>query len=122
MSEFQSLGATLVALSPQLPEHSVATVEKLHLSFEVLSDLHNEIGRRFGLVFRLPDDLAQIYRKFNMDLAKFNGDTSWELPMPARYIIDQGNIIRGATVNFDYTFRPEPAETLAVLRSIRQSR
>ncbi|HKF52501.1 MAG TPA: AhpC/TSA family protein, partial [Candidatus Acidoferrales bacterium] len=70
----------------------------------------------------LPDDLAQIYRKFDMDVAKFNGDASRELPMPARYVIDQGNIIRGATVNFDYTFRPEPAETLAILRSLPQSR
>lgn len=116
------MGATLVALSPQLPEHSAATVEKLHLSFGVLSDLHNEVARRFGIVFRLPDDLAQIYRKFNMDLAKFNGDASWELPMPARYVIDQGSVIGGATVNLDYTFRPEPAETLAILRRIRQGR
>lgn len=88
----------------------------------MLSDLHNEVARRFGIVFRLPDDLAQIYRKFNMDLAKFNGDASWELPMPARYVIDQGSVIRGATVNLDYTFRPEPAETLAILRRIRQGR
>ena len=93
-------------------------MEKLHLSFNVLSDSHNEIARRFGIVFRLPDDLAEIYRKFNMDLAKFNGDASWELPMAARYVLDRENVIRAADVNFDYTIRPEPAETLAVLRNL----
>jgi peroxiredoxin len=91
----------------------------LRLSFDVLSDSHNEVARRFGIVFRLPDDLAAIYKKFNMDLAKFNGDASWELPMAARYVIDRENMIRAADVNFDYTIRPEPSETLAVLRSLR---
>jgi peroxiredoxin len=85
----------------------------------VLSDSHNSVARRFGIVFRLPDDLAEIYKKFNMDLAKFNGDASWELPLPARYVIDRENIIHAADVNFDYTIRPEPEETLAVLRKLR---
>lgn len=54
-----------------------------------------------------------------MDLAKYNGDPSWELPLPARYVIDRQNMIRAADVNFDYTRRPEPGETLAVLRDLR---
>jgi peroxiredoxin len=69
----------------------------------------------------LPDDLAQIYIKFKMDLAKFNGDASWELPLPSRYVIDRENVIRAADVNFDYTVRPEPSETLSVLRHLRAS-
>lgn len=116
------MGATLLALSPQLPEHSAATAETLHLSFPVLSDAGNGVARKFGIVFRLPRDLQTIYAKLNMDLAKFNGDRSWELPLPARYVIDRGNIIRAADVNFDYTIRPEPEETLAVIRSLRGAR
>jgi peroxiredoxin len=108
-----------VALSPQLPGHCAATMETLHLSFDVLSDSRNEVARLFGIVFRLPDDLAQIYTKLNIDLAKFNGDASWELPLPARYVISRENIIRAADVNFDYTIRPEPEETLTVLRKLR---
>lgn len=112
------MDATLVALSPQLPEHCAATTETLHLSFDVLSDSHNQVARQFGIVFRLPDDLARIYTKLNMDISKFNGDVSWELPLPARYVIDRENIIRAANVNFDYTVRPEPEETLTVLRNM----
>jgi peroxiredoxin len=116
------LGATIVALSPQLQEHSAATRDTLHLSFRVLSDTHNQVARAFGIVFRLPDDLARIYRKFNMDLAKFNGDDSWELPVAARFVIDREGIIRAADVNPDYTMRPEPSETLAVLRNLGTTR
>jgi peroxiredoxin len=94
-------------------------METLHLSFDVLSDRLNEVARRFGIVFRLPSDLAQIYAKLNMDLAKFNGDSSWELPLAARYVIGRQNIIRAADVNFDYTIRPEPEETLAILGNLR---
>ena len=67
----------------------------------------------------MPQDLAQIYKSLNMDLEKFNGEDSWELPMPARYVIDKQNVIRSAIVNFDYTYRPEPLETIAELRSFR---
>ena len=56
-----------------------------------------------------------------MDLEKFNGDSSWELPVPARYVIDRRNVIRSADLNYDYTFRPEPAETLAVLRNLQSA-
>ena len=87
----------------------------MNLSFPVVSDAQNEVARRFGIVFRMPQDLAQIYKSLNMDLEKFNGDDSWELPMPARYVVDGGNVIRSAVVNFDYTNRPEPAETIAAL-------
>lgn len=91
---------------------------KLNLSFPVLSDAQNEVARRFGIVFRMPQDLAQIYKSLNMDLEKFNGDASWELPMPARYVIDAEGVIRSAAVNFDYTYRPEPSDTLRVLRAL----
>jgi len=90
----------------------------LNLSFPVLSDVQNKVARQFGIVFRLPQDLARIYKSLNMDLEKFNGDDSWELPMPARYVIDGRNVIRSAVVNFDYTYRPEPLETLRLLQDL----
>ena len=107
----------MIAISPQLPEYSAEISATLNLSFPVLSDAHNEVARRFGIVFRMPQDLAQIYKSLNMDLEKFNGDDLWEVPMPARYVIDKENVIRSAIVNFDYTYRPEPLETIAELRS-----
>jgi peroxiredoxin len=108
----------LIAISPQLPEYSAEISAKLNLSFPVLSDAHNEVARLFGIVFWMPQDLAQIYKSLNMDLEKFNGDDSWELPMPARYVIDKGNVVRSVFVNYDYTYRPEPAETIVVLRNL----
>jgi len=47
-----------------------------------------------------------------------NGDESWTLPMPARYIIDQVGLIRYADIKPDCTERPEPEDTLSALEKI----
>jgi peroxiredoxin len=88
------------------------------LTIDVLSDRGNNIARQFRLVFTLPDDLCQLYRQFGADLAKFNGDDSWTLPMPGRFILDRDSTIRGAHVDPDYTVRPEPSLTVEMLRNL----
>ena len=116
--ELTALGATLVAISPQLPEHNRELARHRHLTFEILTDRGNVVAARFGLRFSLPEYLRQIYRSFPLDLEKFNGDASWTLPMPARFVIDQTGIIRAADSDPDYTTRPEPSETLQALRAL----
>jgi peroxiredoxin len=108
------MGATLVAITPQLAEHSQELVRKHGLTFEVLSDPGNVVASRFKLTFRLPDELETVYRAFKIDLPAFNGDDTWTLPMPARYVIDRGGQICAADVNADYTRRPEPDEAVKV--------
>jgi peroxiredoxin len=107
-----------VAISPQLPEHSRELIERRGLTFEILSDRGNEVAAAFGLRFTLPEYLRRIYRTFPLDLEVFNGDASWTLPMPARSVIDRSGIIRAAEFDPDYTTRPEPAETLEILRGL----
>jgi peroxiredoxin len=114
------LGATLVAVSPQLPEHNRELIRTRHLTFEILTDRGNEVAAKFGLRFRLPDYLRQLYRTFPLDLEKFNGDASWTLPMPARFVVDRQGIIRMAEGDPDYTTRPEPQDTLDAVRAITQ--
>ena len=117
--EIEALGATLVAISPQLPQHSRELIRNRGLTFEILSDRGNEVASRFGLTFSLPDYLRMLYATFPLDLTTYNGDNSWTLPMPARFVIDPRGIIRDAESDLDYTSRPEPEETLAALRALR---
>ncbi len=88
------------------------------LTIELLTDHGNLTAMKFNLVFQLPEDLRNVYRGFNIDLEKFNGDDSWTLPMPARYLIDNSGIIRAADVNADYTVRPEPGDTITALKAL----
>lgn len=113
------LGASLVAISPQVPDESLSTAEKYQLSFPVLSDLGNEVARRFGLVFVLSEGLRPAYAGFGVDLPEYNGTDSFELPVPGTFVIDRGGVIRAAHVNADYKKRMEPDAILAVLAELQ---
>jgi peroxiredoxin len=76
------------------------------------------VAAEFGLRFALPAYLKALYLTFPNDLARVNGDDSWTLPMPARFVIDRHSVIRDAAVDPDYTKRPEPSDTVEALRAI----
>ncbi len=120
MPDITAAGARLVVISPQL-QRTTREADTKHptLSFELLRDRGNEVAKKFGLVFTLPEDLRQLYLKFGIDLPKANGDDSWTLPMPARYVIDRGGVIRAADVDPDYTHRTEPTDTVAALKALK---
>ena len=115
LPDIQVLGASLVAVSPQKPDSSLSTAEKGELQFEVLSDVGNQVARRYGLVFRVGDAVRSVMKGFGIDLAQYNGDESWELPVPGTFVIARDGSIRLAYVDADYTRRLEPREILAAL-------
>lgn len=88
------------------------------MQFDVLSDVHNEVAARFGLVFRLPEYLINIYKSFPLSLPDYNGDESWTLPIPARLVVSKDGIVRKVDADPDYTRRPEPEDTIAFLRTL----
>jgi peroxiredoxin len=122
LPEFTKLGASLVALSPQTAANSRRSMRDNKLEFPIISDLGNEVAAAFGLRFRFPDYLQELYKNvFKNDLAVANGEPSWTLPMPARFLIGKDNKIVYAEVNPDYTVRPDPNELLPALRSLTKA-
>ncbi|HEX4198714.1 MAG TPA: peroxiredoxin-like family protein [Caulobacteraceae bacterium] len=117
LPDIQAAGAGLVAISPQTPVNSRKSVRQNGLGFPILSDPHNTVAAAFGLRFALPDDLVDLYKSLKNDLPAFNGDPSWTLPMPARYVIAPDGTILYAEVNPDYTRRPEPRDMLPAIRA-----
>jgi peroxiredoxin len=114
----KELGATIVAITPQLAEASRSLIEKQKISFDLLSDPGNAYAAKLGLRFTLPDDLKAVYLSFGNDLAIRNGEASWTLPMPGRFVIDQGGILRAADVDPDYERRPEPQQTVDDVKAL----
>lgn len=101
-----------------MAEHSAKIAKRHRLSFDVLSDPGNRVAGALGLVFSLPDDLAEVYRGLGLDLARFNGDDSWTLPLSGRIVIAPDGVVRSVDVDPDYTARPEPEETVELLRQL----
>ena len=113
----QAHGATLIAISPQTPDNSLTIAEKNDLKFEVLSDVGNAVARKFGLAFRLVDELRATMSAMGIKLPEFNGDDAWELPIPGTYVIDPGGTITLAYVDANYTTRLEPGDIVENLQS-----
>jgi len=111
-------GATLVAISPQTVKQSYFMHDQHKLGFPLLSDAGNKVARQFGLTYRVPAAQESVYRRAFVNLPFTNGDQSWELPIPASYIIDRDGTIVYASANEDYTERPEPLALMSVLRSL----
>lgn len=119
LPKMQALGATLVAISPEKPDHGVVATEKHKLTFPVLSDFGNMVARQFGIVFQIGPEQKEFSRNvFKNDLALRNGEDSYELPVPATYVIDTRGFIRFAHVDVDYMNRVEPEEVVAALETV----
>jgi len=77
-------------ISPQTQKHSYMTRDMHKLRFPVLSDAGNHGARKFGLVYRLPDDRRRCMRHYDQT-AGLQRDQSWELPLAATYIVRKMN-------------------------------
>ena len=105
-----------MVISPQLPAISLEMREQMKLAFDFLFDAGNKVADAYGIAMQLPDDLIKVYASFGIDLPKFDGDDSWRLPVPARIVLAKGGAVLGIDADPDYTQRPEPEETLALLQ------
>ncbi len=113
--QIQTRGASLIAISPQTQRQTSFAAEQHHLKFPLLSDAGNQVARKFGLVYAIPDYLKQQYKRTFVNLPLCNGDESWELPLPATFVIEPDGKILFAEAHADYTRRMEPEEILTVL-------
>jgi peroxiredoxin len=111
----EQAGATLVAISPQTVKQSFFMRDQHKLRFLLLSDAGNKVARQFGLAYRVPDEQRAVYQRAFVNLPFVNGDESWELPIPATYIVDRDGTVLYASANEDYTERAEPEDIVRVL-------
>jgi peroxiredoxin len=113
-SQIADPGASMVAVSPQTEKQSFFMHDQHKLRFPLLVDAGNRLAHHFGLVYRVPEEEQMLYARTFVNLPFANGDSSWELPIPATYVVDHDGTIRFASVNEDYTDRPEPLDVLTV--------
>lgn len=117
----QAAGASLIALTPELPDKTLTTKEKNGLKFEVLTDLDHQSARAYGLLFELTPQVEKHYKKF-FDLEKFNGKEagSKNLPLAATYIIGQDGKILWSFLHHDYHMRADPKDIVKFLATLNK--
>jgi peroxiredoxin len=117
LPEIDEAGAMLVAISPQTVRQSFFMHDQHKLRFPLLSDPGNEVARQFGLTYRVNEEQQGVYRRAFVNLPFANGDESWQLPIPATFILERDGTVLYASANEDYTERPEPVDILQALNA-----
>ena len=118
LPKLSAANASLVAITPELPDHTLSTVDKHQLTFEVLSDVGNHVARQFGLVFQLPENLHAFYGSARIDLPKTQGNSNFALPIPGTFVVDRHGKVVKAYVDADYTQRLEPSEVVTAVQQL----
>lgn len=117
-SEIKALGANIIAMTPESISHVKDTKKNNGVSFEVFSDAGSHFAKELGLVFTLPKSLQEIYLTFDIDVEKHNGESVFELPIPATIIVKPNREVVYIFTDGDYTNRSEPSVILDVLKNL----
>src|SRR5437762_6536829 len=114
LPEITARGASLLAVSPQSPDHSLSITEKAQLGFDVLSDVDQAVIRAYGLQFTVPADIDRVYiETWHTDLRQETADGTLQLAVPATFVLDEGGIVRAAQASHNYRTRMDPADIVA---------
>ena len=113
LPQIRSLGASLIAISPQRPDDALTAIQKNELEYEVLSDADQEVIKAYNLQFDPGEDYHQ-----RRDLSVLNGGGLKTLPVPATFIVNTDQIIEAAHVEANYTERMGPREIIEVLKGM----
>lgn len=121
LPDIKAQGASLLALTPELPDKTLTTTEKNELEFEVLTDLNHEAAKAYHLLFKLTPAVEELYGKF-FNLESYNGELAGtdQLPLAATYIIGQDGKILYAFLHHDYRKRAEPSELVDFLKKVNK--
>lgn len=119
MPHFKKYGASVIAITPQQPDKSLAQVKKDKYPFEILSDLDSSVMKNYRLYFEVPPELSDVYqRNFKLDISAYNGKGRNVLPVPGTFVVDRKGIVRAAFADTDYKKRMEPADIIAALKKL----
>ncbi|MBL4592079.1 MAG: AhpC/TSA family protein [Phycisphaerales bacterium] len=119
LEKIEALGASVLAISPEKPSETIKLEEKLDIGFTLATDADNQIARQLGLLFVMSEEMIEKYHQYNLDVPKSNGTKTWELPIPATYIVDTDHTIRYVFDDVDYSKRADYDKVLKVLKEIQ---
>lgn len=120
LDDIQKLGATLVAISPEVPDDSLTENEINNMDFTVVSDQDAKVASQYGVAWEVPEFLMEHMRvDRGLDLKTINNGNASVLPIPATFILGTDGIVKWNYVNVDYRTRSEPDEIIEVLKNLR---
>jgi peroxiredoxin len=121
--QVRDMGAFFIAISPQTQRHNDFTLQQHNLPFPILSDPGAAVAEQFGVAYSVPEYHREYFRKIMVNIPFVNSgkmyktatESSWRLPLPAAFVVNQAGTITFSAAYADFRVRPEPADILAAL-------
>lgn len=106
-------GVYVVGVTPQTDENIRKTADRHHTSFSMLHDNDYMIMKAYQVDYKVSEEQMAAFHKYHVDLAQYNGNNDYVLPVPATYIIDKAGKIVYVQFDKDYTHRASVAAILS---------
>lgn len=126
-AQVRAAGALFIAISPQTQRHNDFTLQQHELQFPILSDPDAAVAEKFGIAYSVPETHREYYKRILVNIPFVNSgnmyktapESSWRLPLPATFVVNQDGIITFSEAHADFRVRPEPADVMqAVLAAV----
>lgn len=117
--EISSLGATLIAITPEVEQFSAELKRQSEVAFPVLSDMDNGYAMLLNLAFYVGDEKRQFMIDAGWGISPFNANDSWMLPIPATFVVGADGLVKARFIDPDYRKRMDVDDILDTLRALR---
>jgi peroxiredoxin len=111
-------GATLVAVTAEVGGLALKVKRERGFEFDILCDADNGVALDFGLVFRISQELIDVFRREGIDFPLYYGNESWLLPIAATHIVARDGTIAEAFVHPDFRYRLDPIDIVTALKRL----
>lgn len=103
--DLERLGVQIVAISPEKRRYAAELKSYAKAPFPVLADINNSYALELNLLFWVGDEKRDAMRAGGFDIAPYQGNESWMLPIPATFVVGRDGIVKARYIDPDYRHR-----------------
>jgi len=117
--EIATLGARIVAITPDRATYALMLKELSGARFPVLTDVDNGYALSLNLAIWLDLELQGYMREAGRDLPRYQGNPSWMVPVPATFVVRRDSVIAARYLDPDYRQRMSIEDLIDALKQAR---
>jgi peroxiredoxin len=108
-------GGQVAAIIPDRQAFAMEFKKDAHGNVPILIDIDNGYAMSLGLTFWVGDELKRMMLDADFDVADFQGNESWLLPIPATFVIGRDGKVTARFIDPDFRKRMTIEDLLAAL-------
>lgn len=114
--EIAAEGGRIVAIAPDRRRYAAQLQAESGGSFPVLTDMDNAYAMSLNLAIWVGAEMQEMICGAGWDLARYQGNPAWMLPVPATFVLGRDGIVTARYVDPDYRRRMDVEALVAAMR------